>query len=152
MAATGAGFETTAAVLRLVSYHVFSNPEILQRLRRELSRVISGIQPVETMELRDLEKLPYLTSVLMEGLRLSPGLATRQARIAPDRELQYGNRRIPAGTPVSMTTLFMHKDEKLYPDPMRFDPERWMEPDARKKADKTFAPFSKGTRICVGMQ
>lgn len=73
------------------------------------------------------------------------------ARIAPDRDLVYGEWRISAGTPVGMTTLLMHTDKALYPDPKRFDPDRWMDLDARKKADKTYAPFSRGTRICLGM-
>jgi cytochrome P450 len=88
----------------------------------------------------------------MEGLRLSPSMATRSARIAPDRDLIYDKWRIPAGTPVGMTTLLMHTDKDLYPDPMCFNPDRWMNPDTRKKAEKTFAPFMKGSRICIGMQ
>lgn len=50
-----------------------------------------------------------------------------------------------------MTTLLMHTDETLYPDPKRFDHDRWMDLDARKKAEKTYVPFSRGTRICLGM-
>jgi cytochrome P450 len=147
---TGAGFEPTASVLRLIFYHLFSNAEMLQRLRTELKSATA--QSSDTVDLRTLEQLPYLTSVLMEGMRLSPSVASRQARIAPDRDLVYGEWRIPAGTPVGMTTLFMHMDERLYPDPKRFDPDRWMNLNIRKKAEKTYAPFSRGTRICLGMQ
>lgn len=145
---TGAGYETTASVLRLILYHVFSDTEILQRLRTELASAGS----LDMLDLKILEQLPYLTSVLMEGLRLSPGIATRTARIAPDRDLTYEKWRIPTGTPVGMTTLLMHMDEDLYPDPKRFNPDRWMDPDFRKKRDKTYAPFSRGTRMCLGMQ
>jgi cytochrome P450 len=74
------------------------------------------------------------------------------ARIAPDRPLVYDKWRIPAEAPVGMTALLMHTDERLYPDPGRFDPERWMDNEKRKKADGTFAPFSRGTRICLGTQ
>jgi cytochrome P450 len=94
---------------------------------------------------------------LTEGLRLSPAIATRAARIS-DRDLFYGGQwRIPAGTPVGMTTLLMHTDEALYPDPMRFDPERWMVVDPNTKLRvverrRWFAPFSRGTRVCLGMQ
>lgn len=71
------------------------------------------------------------------------------ARIAPDREVVYDRWAIP---PVGMTTLLMHHDESLYPDPKRFNPERWMNMDKRRKAEKTYAPFSRGTRICLGFQ
>lgn len=152
---TGAGFETTASILRLALFHVFGSPEKLSRLRAELASVSShpsaADEPVN-FELRVFEKLPYLTAVLTEAMRLSPALGTRLQRIAPDRDLVYDKWRIPAGTPVGMTTIFMHLDEKLYPDPMKFDPERWVDPEARKRAEKTYAPFSRGTRICLGMQ
>lgn len=146
---TGAGFETTASVLRLIIFHVFNNPEILERLRKELSS--ASISPSDLVEVKALEQMPYLTSILLEGMRLSPAIASRSARIAPDRDLMYGKWRIPSGTPIGMTTLLMHTNEKLYPDPMRFNPDRWMDLDARRKYDKIYAPFSRGTRICLGM-
>ena len=101
--------------------------------------------------LKKLEQLPYLTTVLNEGLRLSPGIARRAARVK-DKDLFYGDWRIPAGTPVGMTTLFMHTDKELYPDPLRFNPDRWMDSSDRGALASKFAPFSRGTRICLGMQ
>jgi cytochrome P450 len=146
-----AGFETTASVLRLVFFHVFSNPEILSRLRAELisASIPSGYDAIDASK---LEKLPYLTSVIKEGMRLSPAISARMQRIAPDRDIIYGSWRIPAGTPVAMTTVLMREDETLYPEPKRFNPERWMDLEKRKKAEKTCAPFSRGTRVCLGMQ
>jgi hypothetical protein len=151
---TGAGFESTASVMRVILYYVYSNPEILARLRAELKDAgltSTGSYPSD-LDWVKLQQLPYLTGVLYEGLRLSPALASRMARIAPDRQLIYGNYSIPAGTPVGMTTILMHGDEKLYPEPKSFVPDRWLDLDARKKADKTYAPFSRGTRSCLGMQ
>jgi len=146
---TGAGFETTASVLRLILFHLFSTADILQRLRTELAT--ASVTSPQPLDLKTLEQLPYLTAILMEGLRLSPAIATRMARISPDNGIIYGQWRIPPGTPVGMTLILMHTDETLYPEPMRFNPERWMYPAAQKKVDKTFVPFSKGTRNCLGM-
>lgn len=156
-AVSHAGLETTAAVERLVLYYVYSNPPILSRLRAELRAASAGKlanQGSYSVGLNwiALQQLPYLTGVLYEALRLSPGLATRMARIAPDRTLAYGKYSIPPGTPVGMTALLMHWDPNLYPDPKRFEPERWLDLEVRKKADKTWVPFSRGTRSCVGMQ
>lgn len=141
----GAAYETTSAVMRIAGFHIYNQPEILRRLRAELAAA-----PDRRWE--TLEKLPYLTAVIMEALRLAPGVATRNARVARNRDLAYGSWRIPAGTPVSMTLLLLHLDEDEYPDPRRFDPERWMDPSPWKTGGKTFAPFGKGTRNCVGMQ
>ena len=147
---TGAGFETTASVLRLIFFHIFSQAEIVQRLRAELAS--AGAVLDHPLDVKTLEQLPYLTAVLTEGLRMSPGIATRMTRVAPDTDLFYEQWRIPAGTPVGMTTLLMHMDETLYPEPRRFNPDRWMDASMRKKTDGAFAPFSKGTRNCLGMQ
>ncbi|KAJ3552166.1 hypothetical protein NPX13_g11177 [Xylaria arbuscula] len=177
---SGAGFETTGSALRLICFHIFSNARILSNLRRELKS--AGVEHVESptnpnsnpnpndndnnlnntspiLPLKTLEKLPYLTATITEGLRLSPGVATRMARIAPDRDIVYrhsGNDRssyrIPAGTPVGMTTLLLHTDEEIYPDPLSFNPERWIN-EKRKPEGETplYAPFSRGTRVCLGM-
>ncbi|KAE9363333.1 cytochrome P450 [Stipitochalara longipes BDJ] len=152
---TGAGFETTAGAFKMIIYHVYSNKDILSRLRAELAPAVR--QSAKPLELRTLEQLSYMTSIIMEGLRLSPAIASRTARIAPDRDLFYSDRsgsvkwRIPAGTPVGMTTLLMHTDPTLYPEPMTFNPDRWMDLEFRKATSKTYAPFSRGTRSCIGM-
>ena len=146
---TGAAFETTANTFRLILYHVYTNEEILRRLRKELGSVSAS--PSESIALDKLEQLPYLNAVLQEGLRLSPAVASRAARVS-DKDLFYDNWRIPARTPVGMTTILMHTDETIYPDPLRFNPDRWMDPKMRAAAASKFAPFSRGTRICLGMQ
>jgi cytochrome P450 len=146
---TGAGFETTASAMRLILFHVFSNTEILERLRAELGSV--STTTANAVPLKTLEQLPYLTAVLTEGLRLSPAIATRATRVH-DKDLVYENWCIPAGTSVGMTTYLMHMDEKLYAEPLRFKPERWLGDDAGASGAATFAPFGRGTRMCLGMQ
>ncbi|CAI6227143.1 unnamed protein product [Periconia digitata] len=146
-----AGLETVSSVMRVTFYHVFSNPEILRRLREELKTVGTDTSPGGNMlELKQLERLPYMTAIIMEALRLSPGIATRMGRMLHDKDLVYDKWCIPAGTPVGMTTILMHTDETLYPDPFTFNPDRWMDLEKRKTAGKTFAPFSRGSRMCVG--
>ena len=92
---TGAGFETTANALRLILFHVYSDTGIIRRLKDE----IATVQPPSSkpIPLKILEQLPYLTAVLMEGMRLSPAVSSRGACIT-DKDLTYGAWRIPAGT------------------------------------------------------
>lgn len=142
---TGAGFETTAAVIRIAGFHIYSQPKILQRLRAELAAAPDH-------KLETLEKIPYLTAIIMEAMRLAPGIASRSARIAQDKDLNYADWRIPAGTPVGMTILLLHQNEEEYPEPKRFNPDRWMDPNPWRLGKKTFVPFGKGTRNCIGMQ
>ncbi|KAH8763249.1 cytochrome P450 [Diaporthe sp. PMI_573] len=141
---TGAGFETTAAVIRIAAFHIYSDPKILQKLRAELAAAPGH-------DLEALEKLPYLTAIIMEAMRLAPAMATRSARIAQDKDLVYADWRIPAGTPVGMTTYLLHHDEDEYPEPRRFSPDRWMDPSPWRLGKRTFVPFGKGKRNCIGM-
>ncbi|KAI1122292.1 cytochrome P450 [Nemania abortiva] len=152
-----AGTGTTASALRLILVNIFSNPDILERLRVELGSLgvtnmaSVDVESVNFPSLKSLEQLPFLTSVLMEGLRLSPAIASRMTRVAPDRELYYNSWKIPARTPVGMTTILMHTDETLYPNSHKFDPDRWVNLESRRELEKFYAPFGKGSRNCVGM-
>ena len=145
-----AGTETVAHAMRVVTYHLYSNPHMLHRLREELSTLPE--YPKGHMKWHDLEKLPYLTAIIMEGLRLSYGTATRLARIAPDRVLEYGDWKIPPGTPVSMTNLLIFQNEDVFPEALSFVPDRWMKAAERKRSDKYFQPFMRGTRNCLGIK
>jgi cytochrome P450 len=150
MTATGGGFEAS----RLRPPRCDSSSITCTATRRSESACgpSSLYQGSMSRAGQHFSQLPYLTAVLYEGLRLSPSLATRMARVAPNRDLFYAQWRIPAGTPVGMTTILMHLNEELDPDVKRFAPERWVDADVRKKADKTFAPLSRGSRSCLGMQ
>ncbi|KAI0023441.1 cytochrome P450 [Xylariomycetidae sp. FL0641] len=141
---TGAGYETTAAVIRIAAFHIYRDHQILQKLRAELAAAPDS-------DWKTLEKLPYLTSIIMEAMRLAPALASRSARVAQDKDLVYADWRIPAGTPVGMTLHLLHQNEEEYPEPKRFNPDRWMDPDPWHLGKKTFVPFGKGKRSCIGM-
>ncbi|KAI0403198.1 trichodiene oxygenase [Xylaria palmicola] len=147
---TGAAFETAANTIRLTLYHVYSDPEVLRRLGAELIPALQG-ERESKLVLSSLEQLPYLTAVLIEGLRLSPATATRANRVASDRELSFEGRLIPAGTPVGMTTYLMHRDPDVYPDPEQFQSQRWLDLQERWRLEESYAPFSKGPRNCLGM-
>ncbi|RDW77525.1 hypothetical protein BP6252_05578 [Coleophoma cylindrospora] len=146
----GAGAETTAQVLAVISYHLLANPEILRRLRAELDPAMpNGEAGVKWTQ---LEQLPYLTAVLNEGLRMASPALTRLPRIAPNEELVYGKWSIPAGTPVSMTYYFTHYNSKIYPSPFEFNPDRWIDAtQSGVRLDKYLVPFSKGSRNCAGI-
>ncbi|KAI0143700.1 cytochrome P450 [Xylariaceae sp. FL1272] len=147
-----AAFETTAYSMCKTLYHIYTDNSILKRLRAELhSHGITGAETATTI-LADLERCEFLTAVLTEGLRLSPAIATRSARVAIDRDLMYGDWNISAGTPVGMTTLLMHTNPDVYPDAFRFDPVRWLDGSLKANPKATYAPFGHGTRNCVGMQ
>ena len=116
----------------------------MSRLRAELRTV------PETASWTELEALPYLSAVIAEGNRLSFGVTARVCRIAPDEALQYREYTIPPGTPVSMTTLCVHTDENIFPDPWTFNPDRWLGPEGMERRKYQMA-FNKGARNCIGI-
>ena len=107
-----------------------------------------------SIPLNILENCPYFTGIIQEAIRLSYGVASRLQRISPDKTLffydQYSQKDwiIPPGTPVSMTSVLIHQDPLIFPDPYTFRPERWIE---NPKLDRFLVSFSKGSRQCLGI-
>ena len=91
-----------------------------------------------------------MSAVIEEGNRLSWGVTARLARIAPE-PLKYESYTIPAGTPVSITTLCVHTDESNFPEPFSFIPERWLGPEGVARRRYQMA-FNKGGRKCLGIE
>ncbi|PGH05277.1 hypothetical protein GX51_02998 [Blastomyces parvus] len=147
---TAAGIETTSNALTVITYHLLDNPDKIQRLRDEVS-TLEGDWSFE-QQAQKLEKLPYLTSVILEGLRLSYGVSTRLQRELPDQAIQYKNYCIPAGTPVGMTSVLIHHNETIFPDSHKFVPERWLDLEERKRLERYLVSFGKGSRRCVGQR
>lgn len=146
----GAGADTTAHALATTTFHLLDNPPRLRQLQRELATAFPD--PEAEMGIAAVERLPYLSAVVMEGLRLSYGLSTRLARIAPTEVLRCGEWEIPAGTPVGMTSVLMHHNETIFPDSRSFVPERWMGEGAAKRLERYMVSFSRGSRQCIGMK
>jgi cytochrome P450 len=142
-----AGIITTSWVLSVGSFHIINNPKIQQRLRDEIKSAEAGQK--EPLNWHQLEKLPYLNGCLHESVRLAHGIVTRQPRLAPDEELQYGSWSIPRNTPVSMTSVHTLMNEDIFPNPKEFQPERWIN---RPDLDRYFVPFGKGSRGCLGIK
>ena len=145
-----AGSDTSTQTLHMMTYHILSNPSILQRLRAEIQTVQPN--PYRPASLKQLEQLPFLTGCILEGLRLGYGVAQASPRSAPDRVIKYGDWEIPPGTPVGMSSVYMHMNKEIFPDPEKFDPERWLEKSKRNRLDKYLVPFSKGSRQCLGIK
>ncbi|KIW82858.1 hypothetical protein Z517_02101 [Fonsecaea pedrosoi CBS 271.37] len=150
-----AGSETTAWAVTITTYHVMKNPDVLAKMRAELAGVeVPPGDPVAPWT--SLEKLPYLTAVIKEGVRMAGGMLSRLPRIY-DRPIQYKEWTIPAGTPVAMTPHLVLIDENIFPQPRKFDPERWLDDDAvaegrtTSRLDRYIVAFGKGSRNCIGM-
>jgi len=146
----GAGTESTGHTLSVITFYLLKNPERLRRLKDELSDAHKSKGWV--LEYQDLQRLPYLSSVILESLRISTSVTGRLPRVNLRDTLQYKQYLIPKGTPVSTTQKFIHENPTIFHDPKSFIPERWLDPVERKRLEKYLVPFGRGSRSCLGIK
>ncbi|CAG8204690.1 unnamed protein product [Penicillium olsonii] len=144
-----AGTETTARVLTMGAFYIYRDEVVLRALREELV----GAMPTPDTKLSwtQLEKLPYLSAVVKESLRLSGSITIRQPRIFPTKPLVYEDYTIPPGTPVSQSIHLVHMNPTVFPNPEKFDPTRWLKsPEDGNRLDRFLVSFSGGSMNCLG--
>lgn len=144
-----AAADTTGNAMTIAAYRVMDKPTIYARLRNELIDAF----PADNFPLKftELEKLPYLTGVVKEGIRLSFGVIGRLPRVVPLGGATFNGHFLPEGNIVSMSSWLMHRNPDIFPDPMLFNPDRWLDPVDFRKCDSHIVAFGKGSRQCVGM-
>jgi cytochrome P450 len=139
-----AGYETVANALIWTWYLLSQNPESERRLHQEVDTVLQGRTPGYD----DLPNLRYVEMVLAESMRLYPP-AWAMGRYALN-DFRIGDYFLPAKTTVLISQFVMHRDARYFPDPLRFDPERFT-PEAKSRRTKfTYFPFGAGARQCIG--
>ncbi|MEJ8641898.1 cytochrome P450 [Streptomyces sp. MS1.HAVA.3] len=139
-----AGHETTATSLCFALHLLARHPEQQDRAREEISRVLGDRTP----EAADLDRLPYLTQVLKEAMRLYPAAPVigRKAVAAT----RIGEYAIPAGADVILAPWVTHRHPGHWPDPDRFDPERFTPEAEAARPRYAWFPFGGGPRACIG--
>ncbi len=139
-----AGHETVASALTWACYLLASNPAAEARLHAELDTVLAGREP--TMD--DLPALEYTRRVFDETMRLYPPawLVTRK-NIAEDT---IGGARIPPGSMVVISLASAHRNPIYWPEPERFDPDRFLPEQVNARPRFAYLPFGGGPRLCIG--
>ena len=139
-----AGHETTAFALAWTWYLLEKNQEVEAKLHAELDSVLGGKLPT----VDDLPRLRYTEMLLHESMRLFPPAWIMGRRALNPYPL--GSYIVPAGGTVLISQYVTHHDPRFFPDPFRFDPERWT-PEARAARPKfSYFPFGGGPHLCIG--
>jgi cytochrome P450 len=143
-----AGYETVANGLTWTWYLLSQNPEIEARLHAELDAVL-GTGPTQRLPtLADYPALRYTEQVFAESMRLYPP-AWAMGRMST-KPVTLGPYRIPPGAHFFFSQYIMGRDPQYFPDPLRFDPDRFT-PEAKAARPKfTYYPFGGGSRQCIG--
>ena len=132
-------------------YHLGNDPEVKQRCYAEIDELFSGKQPGELPSFSDIKGLRYLRMVLKETLRLYPG-APMRGRSAVQDDSPVESLAIEKDMIVVFDFLSCHLNPEYWPDPERFDPERFSEEQERLRPSHYFVPFGGGVRRCIGEQ
>ncbi|KGO75955.1 Cytochrome P450, E-class, group I [Penicillium italicum] len=141
-----AGTHTTSLTISMATYYLLKNPEKLEQLREELRGVKENSQGM--LEYRDICRLPYLTAVIKESLRLSSPVPGVIPRVVPAGGITWAGHFLPEGTSVSIAIRTIHDNPHIFPDPASFIPERWLQNDS---LDHWLVVFGKGSRSCIGL-
>ena len=139
-----AGHDTTANTLSWAWLLLDQNPEARARLLDELDRELAGRDP--TFE--DLPRLTYTESVIREVLRMYPAawLLSRE----PQVDVELGGYYINKGSTLFISPYALHHDPRWFPEPDRFDPDRFAEGWEERIPKYGYIPFGGGPRICIG--
>jgi cytochrome P450 family 110 len=135
-----AGFDTTSTVTCWAFYFIHTHPSVKQRLLAELDSLGENPTPGEIV------KLPYLSAVCSESLRLRSSVPCSTGRISKE-PIQIGGRQFPAESQFVPAQHLTHHRADLYPDPYRFNPDRFLN---QQYSTSEYYPYGGGTRLCAG--
>jgi hypothetical protein len=149
-----AGIDTTADTLMFLVW-ALSRPQnlhIQKRLAEEVRAIPQDLVEDGVPKLDVIDKLPYLDAVIRETLRLYAPLPASEPR-SINSPCSIDGYTIPAGTVVNMSPYSLHRNAEVFPEPLKFDPDRWLgQTEQVALMNRWFWAFSSGGRMCIGLQ
>ncbi|XP_037920499.1 cytochrome P450 6a2-like [Hermetia illucens] len=145
-----AGFETSSTVMMFALYELALNPDIQEKLRNEINTVYAKHEGHLTYE--TIKDMVYLDQVINESLRkYSPAVAL-QRTAQEDYRVANTKLVIEKGTTVLIPVYEIHNDARYYPNPEKFDPDRFLPEVWKVRHPMSFLGFGDGPRNCIGMR
>jgi len=139
------GYETVGEALAWTLYLIAQHPDVEARLVEELDTVLRGAPPNPS----ELPRLGYMAMVFDESLRLYPP-TWLFVRVARARDQLPSGVAIPPDAKIYLSPYVTHRDPRYFPDPDRFDPERFSDAAKRTRPRLAYFPFGAGPRLCIG--
>ncbi|XP_070493747.1 probable cytochrome P450 6a13 [Chironomus tepperi] len=144
------GFETSSTLMTFALYELALNPDIQERLREEITAGIEENDGKLTYDL--LFGFKYLDMVIQESLRKYPPIPIQFRKATIDYHIPKTKLVIPKGTLIQISSYSVQHDPEYFPDPDKFDPERFNEENIKDVRPFTNLPFGDGPRNCLGMR
>ena len=146
-------YETSSITLSFLAFLIAHNPEVQEKARKEIKKVLSKFDGVLCYEA--LQEMTYMEQVLNESMRLYPAAGSLMKICTEEYQLTGADGiscNVKPGTIIVIPTGAYHVDPLYWLNPEKFDPERFNEEEKRNRNKFTFLPFGEGPRICVGMR
>ena len=140
-----AGHETTAQALSWTWYLLSQHPAVEAQLHAELDAALSGRTPVQD----DLPKLAYTRRVVEESMRIYPTAPAFANRVAAADDEICGVK-VKKGTSIAIAPWLLHHHRRLWDEPNRFDPDRFLPERSAGRHRFAYLPFGAGPRVCIG--
>lgn len=148
-----AGVDTTSGTFIYLLLHLAKNPDKQKKLQEEIFSILPEKDTPLTEQ--NMANMPYLRACFKEAQRLNPILNGTMRKV--DRDLISNGYQIPKGTEVAMGAINLQRQDDIFPDAMKFLPERWLKgeaaggcPSAKTAHPFIFLPFGFGPRMCIG--
>lgn len=146
-----AGFETASTVLSFAAYEMVVNPDVQQRLYEEIAANEAELNG-ERLTYENIQKMKYLDQVVSEILRKWSPLANIDRTCSKDYDFNHNGMKftIEKGRVLLFPMYGLHHDAQYFPEPQRFDPDRFSDENRDKIVPGTYIPFGFGPRNCIG--
>uniref|UniRef100_T1L2V2 Cytochrome P450 n=2 Tax=Tetranychus urticae TaxID=32264 RepID=T1L2V2_TETUR len=142
----GAGHDTVAVALRWILFNLGNHLDKQERVYQELVDLFPDDTPVDDLD--RINQCQYLEQFIKESLRLNPSVHGTAKVLEEDVTIR--DKKLLKGSYVWTIISSTHRDPSVYPDPDKFDPERWTPENASKIPQGAFIPFGYGPRSCIG--
>ncbi|XP_075973976.1 cytochrome P450 9e2-like [Anticarsia gemmatalis] len=149
-----AGFDTVSTAMTFLLYELALNPEVQDKLAKEIKEF--DIKNGGKFDLKSIQDMPYMDMVVSELLRLWPPAMFLERLCNKDYNLGKAHKDAPQDFVVRKNTGIMipvypiHRDPQYFPDPDKFDPERFSEQNKHNIKPFAYMPFGLGPRNCIG--
>ncbi|KAI9111093.1 hypothetical protein K1719_017968 [Acacia pycnantha] len=142
------GTDTTVNTMEFAMAQILNNPNVMKRIQEELE---SAVGRENTVQESHISKLPYLSAVMRETLRLYP-VGALLVPHCPSKTTNVGGYEIPRSSRVFVNVWAIHRDPSVWDNPLSFDPTRFLDAKCDYRGnDFKFLPFGSGRRICAGI-
>lgn len=141
-----AGLDTVANTTAAITYTVLKHPDVLKRVQEEVDALFASGDEIEEAGL--LKRLPALNGAIMETMRLYP-IAVAQMRCA-NKDFVFEGHQFKEGELMYVATSVPHFMEEFFPDPDKFDIDRYTKERSEQKQQGAYSPYGRGPHTCLG--